>query len=223
MEQLSMNERFSANGRRSAGLIAVVAWLGMIVQFGTSTANMGSFPAATWHLLLFFTIITNLGLAGTFTGLALGRPGFGNPSLLGGVTLSILLVGVVYSLLLAGTAVLTGGDKYANVIMHYAVPILTPLFWLAYVPKGGLRARSPLIWSVYPLTYLAYALTRGGIEGLYPYGFLDVSAIGWAGVLGNAAGIAAGFLIFGYLMLWLDRRLARPALGGALEAAPPGA
>jgi hypothetical protein len=218
-----MDERFSANGRRFAGLIAIVTWTGMIVQFGTSTANMGSLAAATWHLLLFFTITTNLGVAATFTGVALGKRGFGSPSLLGGVTLSIVLVGVIYSLLLAGTVVLTGGDKVANVIMHYAVPILTPLFWLTHAPKGGLATRDPLIWAVYPLTYLAYALVRGGVEGKYPYGFLDVGKIGWMATASNATAIAAGFLIAGYLIVWLDRRLARQAVFSTLEAAPPSA
>jgi hypothetical protein len=219
-----MDERFSANGRGLAGLIAIVAWVGLGVQFGSSTVAQGSVGAAAWHLLLFFTILTNLGLAVTFTGVALGKPSFGAPSLLGGVTLSILLVGVVYSLLLAGTAVLTGGDRFANVIMHYAMPILTPVFWLIQAPKGGLRTRDPLIWAAYPLLYLAYALVRGGIEGQYPYPFLDVGKFGWAATASNAAGIAAGFLIAGYLMIWLDRRLAKGVATGlsSLEAAPPG-
>ena len=218
-----MDERFSANGRRSAGLIAIVAWIGLIVQFATTALDMGSIPAATWHLLFFFTIITNLGAAATFTGVALGKPLFGDPFLLGGATLSMLLVGVVYSLLLAGTAVLTGGDKFANVIMHYAMPILMPLFWLTYAAKGSLRVRDPLIWAAYPLAYLAYALVRGGVGGHYPYGFLDVGKFGWAAVASNAAGIAVGFLVAGYLMVWLDRRLARQAVFSALETTPPGA
>jgi hypothetical protein len=218
-----MDERFSANGRRFAGLIAVVAWIGLIVQFGTTTTNMGSFTAATWHLLLFFTITTNLGLAAAFTGIALGKPGFGAPVLLGCITLSIVLVGVIYSLLLAGTVVLTAGDKLANVIMHYVVPILTPLFWLIHAPKGRLRARDPLIWAAYPLAYLAYALVRGAVEGQYPYGFLDVGKIGWMATASNATAIAVGFLLAGYLIVWLDRQLARQAVFSTLEAAPPNA
>jgi len=219
-----MEEAYSANARAFAGLIALTAWTGLVVQFGASTATLGSVGAAAWHLALFFTILTNVGLAVTFTGAALGKPAFSEPILLGGMTMSILLVGVVYSLLLAGTAVLTGGDKYANVIMHYAMPILASLFWLIYAPKGGLRARDPLIWAIYPLTYLAYALLRGGIDGHYPYYFLNVGKLGWATTLGNAAGISAGFLIAGYLVVWLDRRLAKPASGfQPMEAAPPGA
>jgi hypothetical protein len=217
-----MNERFSQNGRGLAGLIAIVAWIGLIVQFATSSVNLGSVWAAVWHLLLFFTILTNLGVAVAFTGLALGRVSFGTPLLLGGITLSMLLVGIIYSLLLAGTVILTGGDKFANVIMHYAMPMLTPVFWLAYAPKGGLRARDPLIWAVYPLAYLAYSLLRGGIDGQYPYPFLDVGKFGWAATASNATGIAIGFLIAGYLMLWLDRRLGRHAVLSTSEASPPG-
>jgi hypothetical protein len=218
-----MDERFSAHARAFASLIAIVAWIGLIVQLGTSTAALGSVGAAVWHLLLFFTILTNLGLAVTFTGIALGKPVFGATVLLGGVTLSILLVGVVYSLLLAGTTVLTGGDRFANVIMHYAMPILTPFFWLIHAPKGGLRIGDPLIWAAYPLVYLAYALIRGGIDGRYPYPFLDVGKFGWAATASNATGIAIGFLIGGYLMIWLDRRLAQGAVAGvsSLEPAPP--
>ena len=218
-----MDDGFSAHARAFASLIAIVAWTGLIVQFGTSIAARGSVGAAAWHLLLFFTILTNLGLAVTFTGVALGKPSFGKPALLGGVTLSILLVGVVYSLLLAGTAVLTGGDRFANVIMHYAMPILTPIFWLIHAPKGGLRTRAPLIWATYPLIYLTYALGRGGIDGVYLYAFLDVGKFGWAATASNATGIAVGFLIGGYLMVWLDRRLAQGVAAGvsSLEPAPP--
>ncbi|HEX4507461.1 MAG TPA: Pr6Pr family membrane protein [Alphaproteobacteria bacterium] len=220
-----MDDRFSANARAFAGLIAFAAWVGLVVQFGSSTAALGSVGAAAWHLARFFTILTNIALAATFTGVALGKPAFGGPSLLGGMTMAILLVGAVYSLLLAGTQVLTGADRYANVVMHYVMPILATLFWLIYVPKGALRARDPLIWAAYPLAYLAYVLMRGGIDGEYPYFFLNVGKIGWAAAMGNAAGISAGFLVAGYLVVALDRRLAKavPAALSPLEPAPPGA
>jgi len=217
-----MDDHFSANARALAGLIAFVAWMGLVIQFSASTAALGSVEVAAWHLTRFFTILTNVALAVTFTGVALGKPAFGGPGLLGGMMLSILLVGVVYSLLLAGTQVLSGGDRYANVVMHYAMPILALLFWLVCVPKGQLRARDPLIWAAYPLTYLVYALVRGGGDGVYPYFFLDVGKLGWAAAMSNAAGISAGFLVAGYLIVWLDRRLAKAAPAALLEPTPPG-
>jgi hypothetical protein len=219
-----MDDRFSANARAFAGLIALVTWTGLVVQFAASTAEFGGFGTAVWRLSLFFTIFTNIGVATILTGLAAGRPAFGHSSLLGGMMASILLVGVTYSLLLAGTQVLTGGDKYANLFMHYAVPILAPAFWLICAPKGGLRARDPLIWAIYPLAYLAYALARGQTEGRYPYYFLNVGQIGWAATLGNAAAISAGFLITGYLIVWLDGRLGKAVSAASLPigTVPPG-
>jgi hypothetical protein len=206
-----MTESMSGARRAFAAGVAAAAWTGVGVQFAASTIDAGSAWAAAWHLLQFFTIITNLALAVTFTGVALGRSAFAAPTLLGGVTLAIVLVGVVYSLLLAGTVTLTGGAKFANVIMHYVVPILTPLFWLTYAPKGRLRTIDPLIWSIYPLTYLAYALARGSLDGHYPYPFMDVGKIGLAATAINVAAIAAGFLLAGYLMLLLDRAFGRRA------------
>jgi hypothetical protein len=64
---------------------------------------------------------------------------------------------------------------------------------------------------------------RGAVEGQYPYGFLDVGKIGWMATAINATAIAVGFLLTGYLIVWLDRRLAREAVFSTLEAAPPGA
>jgi hypothetical protein len=58
-----------------------------------------------------------------------------------------------------------------------------------------------------PLAYFPYALARGALDGRYPYPFIDVGTLGWARVLGNAAAIAAAFLIAGYALVWLDRRL----------------
>lgn len=220
----TMDGRFSTAARSFAGLIAIVAWAGLAIQLDASTAAYGSVESALWHLSLFFTILTNTAVAAIFSGVALGRPAFGGPNLLGGAMLAILLVGVVYSLLLAGTMVLAGGDKYANVVMHYATPILVPLFWLVHVPKGALRVRDPLVWAGYPFAYLFYALVRGGSDGHYPYYFLNVARFGWATVIGNAALISAGFLMVGYLVVLLDRRLANPAVPviAPLESAPPG-
>jgi hypothetical protein len=62
---------------------------------------------------------------------------------------------------------------------------------------------------------------RGGVEGNYPYGFLDVGKIGWMATAGNATAIAVGFLLAGYLIVWLDRRLAPQVVFSILEAAPP--
>lgn len=197
------------SARVLAGLIALVAWAGLVLQFNASSALTGSAGAAMLVMLRYFTVITNLVLAAVFTGFALGRPGCGKPFVLGGVTLSILLVGIISGLLLRGLVELNGGARVADILLHQATPILTAFFWLACVPKGTLRRRDPLLWSLFPLAYLGYALIGGELDGIYPYPFINVAQLGWARTGLNCAMIASGFILAGYAVIWLDARLPR--------------
>ena len=192
-----------------AGLIASVAWTGLALQLDASTALTGSAGAAILVMLRYFTVITNLALAAILTGAALGSPNCRRPFLLGGITLSILLVGIIYGLLLRGLFELDGGAKVADTLLHKVTPVLTAAFWLACVPKGTLRRRDPLLWALYPLAYLAFALTGGALDGFYPYPFIDVVQLGWARTGLNSAAIALGFVLAGYAVLWLEARLPR--------------
>jgi hypothetical protein len=201
----------SGTGRALAGVVALVAWAGLVVQFQASTALAGSAGAAVWVMFRYFTVITNLLLAVILTGAALGASRLSPPRLLGGATLAILLVGVVYGLLLQGLVQLSGAAKVADLLLHKATPVLAALLWLACAPKGGLRRSDPLIWTVLPLAYFVYALARGASEGVYAYPFMNVARIGWMHTGFNALVIALGFILAGYGMVWLDGRLARKA------------
>jgi len=199
----------SNSARLAAGAVALVAWIGMAVQWRASTDLAGSAGVAVWIMLRYFTIITNLIVAVVLTGVALGRPGFGAPRLLGGVTLAILLVGVVYALLLRGLLELSGGAQLADTLLHVATPVLVPLFWLAFAPKGGLTFKDPWLWAILPLVYFVYAIVRGTMEGRYAYPFMDVAKLGWAQTVLNAALIALGFVATGFVLVWLDGVMAR--------------
>ena len=132
--------------RAAAAIIALIGWVGLAVQLGAVTEQVGSAAEAVWIMLRFFTILTNLVVAVVLTGIALGQPTFRSQSLLGLMTLSILFVGAVYVLLLRGLVELSGGAAIANLILHYIVPGLVPLFWLLFVPQGRPEmARSPVL------------------------------------------------------------------------------
>lgn len=193
--------------RIAAALIALGAWVGLAVQLQASVELMGSVGAALWAMLRFFTVTTNLIVAMLFTVVALGRRV--SAFALGGTTLAILLVGIVFALLLNGLIELSGGALLADLLLHRITPALAPLWWLAFAAKGGLRRRDPLLWAIYPLFYFAYALARAGLDGRYPYPFMDAGRIGWLQTGLNAVEVAAGFVLSGLLMVWLDRRLAR--------------
>ena len=195
--------------RAAAALLAIVAWAGLLVQFSATLEIQGSLGSTLWALLWYFTITTNLLVAIVFTGFAAGRSVFANSSLLGSVTLSIVLVGVIYGLLLHGLTELSGGSAIANVLLHMATPVLVPVFWLAFVPKGRLKRGDILLWAIYPLGYLVYALIRGEFTRRYPYPFMNVNELGWASPLLNAFLIAVAFLVASWLFIWLDTLLAR--------------
>lgn len=199
----------SGPARAAAALIALIAWVGLAVQFVAVLGRSASPAAALWTMLAYFTVMTNLIVAVLLTGVALGRPAFAAPRLAAGATLAILLVGVVYHLLLTGLRELSGGDVLADRLLHSVTPLVTPLYWLAFVPRGALTRRDPLGWALYPLAYFGYALARGAATGRYAYPFLDVRALGWPRTGVNAVAIALGFMVAGYAMVWLDRRLGR--------------
>lgn len=195
--------------RIAALIVAAAAWTGLGVQYVATSRNAANGDVLTtlWILLLFFTIWANIVVAVLMSGMALGQRWAQRPVLLGGATLSILLVGIVYGLLLRGLLELSDGDLIADTLLHKVTPILLPLWWLIFAAKRQLNWSTPWIWALFPLAYLPYALLRGLAEGTYAYPFISITKLGWGGVAVNAALIALGFIVAGYGLVWVDRRL----------------
>jgi hypothetical protein len=188
--------------RAGAALVAIVCWAGLAVQFSATYGARHDVATALWILARFFTILTNILIAIVMTLIAIGRraPAF----VLGGLTLAILLVGVVYAFLLAGLHELRGPALVSDILLHKASPILMALWWLLFAPRAKLKWSAPLWWGIYPLAYFAYALVRASIDGKYPYPFMDISKIGWLQTGLNAGGIALAFILAGFILVWLD-------------------
>ena len=207
LETPTKGARRSGVLRALALVVALSAIGGLAIQFTATFEHTGSIGASVWILLRFFTIIANILVAMVFAGVAAQAPRFGSPRVLGGIALIILLVATVYQILLRGTLQQNGTEKLADLFLHSVTPLLVLVAWAIYAPKGGLRFRDPPIWATVPILYLGYALARGARDGIYPYPFLDVGRIGWAQTAINAAAIAIGFLVVGFVMVWFDRRL----------------
>lgn len=197
--------------RLAAAFIALVAWTGLAVQFNATYAAGYSISETLWILVRFFTILTNLAVAAAMTAIALGATL--RPSLLGGLALAIVLVGIVYMTLLRGLLELSGGALLADTLLHKVTPLLVPAWWLAFAPKGCLGWLDPWLWAVFPAAYLPYAIWRGSIDGNYAYPFLNIAELGAPSVALNAVAIAAGFLAAGYAVVAFDRRLGRRGTG----------
>jgi hypothetical protein len=189
--------------KAAAALMALICWTGIAIQFWASFSHTHDVLATLWNLARFFTIISNLALALAMTVLAAGKRL--SPVVLGGLTLAILLVGVVYMTLLRGLHPLSGPALAADYLLHYASPVLMAAYWLLFVPRAKLRWSAPWFWVLFPGAYLVYALARGQLDHHYPYPFIDAAKLGWQQVALNAGGIALGFIVAGFALVWIDR------------------
>jgi hypothetical protein len=187
---------------RAAALVAIVCWAGLAVQFAATYGVQHDVTATLWVLARFFTILTNLLVAVTMTWVAIGRKV--SPEVLGGLTLALLLVGVIYMTLLRGLMHLNGAALIADTLFHKVSPVLMALWWLLFAPRAKLRWSAPILWAVYPLGYLIYVLARGRMDGRYPYPFIDVGKLGWLQTALNVGGIALGFILAGFALVWID-------------------
>jgi hypothetical protein len=193
--------------RGAASAISLIALVGLGTNFAVLFASNRSAVATAWILLRYFTITTNLLVAGLFIAVALSGSARIAPKLMGATVLSIVLVGVVFALLLSGQQELSGGSRLADVLLHRITPVAVPLFWLCLVPKGSVTRPDPLRWALYPACYFVYALGRGLADGNYAYPFMNPVLLGWPRTALNAVVIGVGFLVAGELFLWVDRRL----------------
>jgi hypothetical protein len=132
--------------------------------------------------------------------------------------LMIVITGVVYNLMLAEGGK-TGWDLVSNSLLHWIVPLLTPIIWILAGPRGLFSARVIPLSLVLPLIWASYALIRGQAVGAYPYPFLDVSANGLASVLTFIGAILVVAVVLA-LILWAVDAGLRWTLRGSAAAEP---
>jgi len=199
--------------RAAAAIVASAGWFALGLQFwlllGTTRASGGTTVDALWQYLSFFTVLTNLFIAAVATATAF-RPvaerGLAGGMARGCATTAIVVVGIGYHLLLRNVWDPQGWQLVADVSLHYVVPILGLVWWLWLPPHGTPGTRALLVWAIYPLAYLVYALLRGAATGRYAYPFIDVAALGYPRVMINAVGLAAAFFAMGALLRLAARR-----------------
>jgi hypothetical protein len=163
---------------------------------------------AIGQFIAYFTVLTNLFVMlvafapwNARRGPVLGF--FARSSVLGAATSAIVLVGIVYHLLLRETWDPQGWQRVADVGLHYVVPTLALVHWIATRRGRRIPIRHIVLWCAWPATYLGYALLRGAATGFYPYPFLDVPAVGWHAIGLNALALLAAFLALSAGVRWL--------------------
>lgn len=204
--------------RPLATLIAITAWFGVGLQCWLSlrlTQAMGMTTVQGLAMYLgYFTVLTNILVSVAVTwplAFPLSPAGkfFARPAAIGGVTASIAFVGLAYFVLLRHVWNPQGWQLVADVLMHYVVPTLVLIYSLMAIRQATLPWTAPLRWSLYPIAYFVYVLIRGTYIGRYPYDFIDVSRLGYAVTLRNAAGLLLAFLTLAYALVLIWRLQAR--------------
>lgn len=185
--------------------IAILAWISILLQFYISDISLVDFFS-------YFTVLCNLliALCLTFTTLLPGTQVGSFCSKLSvetSVALYIFIVGLVYNIALRGIVKLTGLAWLLDNMVHVVVPLLYIAFWLAYKPKGILKWKDGLIWTLFPLFYLVYSMVRGEITGWYPYPFLNAIKLGYPKVIFNVSIIIGVFIIGGLILIAFTKRV----------------
>ena len=217
-------------GARAAYAVnAGVAWLGVVLTllisaldgydrgpvdpglYGDTATGLGGAPARLLDSLSYFTIWSNIVVAVSVT-LLLASPlpatGARKVLRLAGL-LMITVTGIVYQLLLAPTAMVTGWSVLTNPILHIVTPILTVVVWLVWGPRGWTSWRLVGASMLLPLAWIVWMLARGAVIGSYPYGFVNVDELGWPSVLATLGQIVVFGVIIGALLHGIDRLLVR--------------
>lgn len=176
-----------------------------------------------WHMMRYYTTESNI-IVGVFLAyliwryLTKGSWTVNSVRLKGGITMVILLTGMVYHFMLRPIAKPEDFWTINNILLHYVVPITTVIDWLVFDRPRTYRWWDPLWWTFFPIVYAISAVTIGVVtripigdnpDGPFPYFFLNVDKFGYGGVLLYCLALAVGFMLFSYLLVLVKNVLSK--------------
>ena len=196
----------------STAVAAIVALVLRLVLELSLTSDAAGAGRGVVRFFSYFTILSNILVALT-CGLALSegssrlRAFFTQARVRAAAALYIAVTAGVYLALLRGTWEPVGAWLVADSLLHYVVPALYLLSWLAFAPRPQLVWTDALRWLAVPAAYLLWTLARGGLMHEYPYPFMNVATFGLAAVLRNSLVLCLLFVLLGLGLVALDRWL----------------
>ncbi len=209
---------YNAAMRIYATVGAFLGWFALALQLflmlDTAPAGSVALVRTLITFFSFFTILTNLLVALVFTA-AVFRPGSGWMEFLRRPSVQAARLFILPS---SGSFTSYCCDSYGirrarnGLPMYFCIasfPLGYVLYWLLFAPRSPLRWKDAVTWLAYPGVYLVYILARGAVSGLYPYPFVDVNELGYAGVFTRAGIFLLVFLGMGLLVVAVARRTRR--------------
>ncbi|MGF2414063.1 Pr6Pr family membrane protein [Ferruginibacter sp.] len=192
---------------------AAAGWIALLLQLYLIIINrVASLPETIVRYFSFFTILTNLLVAISFTliyfkGITTEGHFLTRPKTLTATTVYITIVGLIYNIILRFQWAPEGLAKLVDELLHTVIPIGFIIFWGKFVPKQNITWATVLPWTIYPLAYLGYTLLRGSFAQWYPYPFVDVMALGYNKVFINSAMVCATFIFFSLLFVGIAKMM----------------
>ncbi len=193
--------------------LALFAWFGIILQYILNIQFENGISAAnkTVRFFSYFTILTNILCALSVTiplfqkNSKAGRL-FLSPFVQSGITVFIVVVGLVYHFLLRNLWNPQGVQWLADIILHYIDPLLYLIFWFLFTPSKSIQFRHAFVWLLYPVVYFIWILIAGLVTKFYPYPFVDVASLGYVTVFKNALLLMVAFTVLGFVIVLINRR-----------------
>jgi hypothetical protein len=139
------------------------------------------------------------------------------PRLRGGVTLWIMITGLVGHILLDHgqnplPGLVRGTDLFADwatFTVHDVVPVMVFVDWLVFSPRRAVSWRHISLWLAYPLGYGLVALGRAAVYPdfvtPYPYFFLDPRTHGYVWVAGQFGLLTVQFTVLAAVLVLINR------------------
>jgi hypothetical protein len=193
---------------------ATLSWSALLLQLylsiRMSLANGGGIAHGVWMYFAFFTILTNMLVAGVTT-LPLVAPASrigircARADTIAGVAANIALVGVAYNLLLRHVWNPQGLQLLGDILLHDVVPIAFVILAWLWAGDTAQAWRGRVRWAAWPIAYFIYAMGRGVATDFYPYPFVNLHTLGAVRVLVNAIGILAGYFAIALLLTLAER------------------
>jgi hypothetical protein len=138
-----------------------------------------------WNYIAYFTVLTNIvvdvwliffGVC-RLAGAKEMEEKITHPLLMGGLTLSIFIVGFLYYSVLFWVIGLYPWSLWwgnlADIWHHAVMPIFITVLWLCPMDNRKADKKKLWLWLIYPLAYFAVSMIRGIFIEWYPYPFLD--------------------------------------------------
>ena len=124
----------------------------------------------------------------------------------GAFTLFITTTFVFFAILLQRLYFPTGFAAFANIMLHYLIPIAFIIDWILTETEIRYKWKYLAYWTMYPIGYLMFSFIHGSFTGDYIYPFLNVDQIGIIGYIIILSFLIGVGLVIGSLYIGINRK-----------------